>query len=308
MDSIDNADPNVWKKWLASLSANPEILTTDMSLIGIHKIVETVSKRKVIGCRDALYDLLGGQFTIMKTKEDAEEKRLKEAAEEASKSSAITRLEIERVNRPQVDSSRPCFPLTGIVHTKDNSIKTLADLRVGDEVLASDRHHGQPVWSKVYMFAHKGGLETSVDFVTLRCSGDKMITLSPRHLIFVGNMDKAIFARDVVVGDVLLDHQGSPCEVIQVGRKVLNGFCAPITTAGTIVVDGILASCYAEVATLTAPIVGCISGHDVAHFGMAPVRAMDRWKLVDFSAEKEMDGMPTVMQWAQKYALPCVSP
>ena len=44
------------------------------------------------------------------------------------------------------------------------------------------------------------------------------------------------------------------------GTMILSGMYVPLTTEGNIVVDGILASCYAS------------SDHDLAHIGMKPIQ------------------------------------
>ena len=51
----------------------------------------------------------------------------------------------------------------------------------------------------------------------------------------------------------------------------LEGIFAPFTLAGSIVVDGCLASCYASVGSL-----GFMSGHDIAHVATAPLRLAHR--------------------------------
>ncbi len=50
-------------------------------------------------------------------------------------------------------------------------------------------------------------------------------------------------------------------EIKSIEMEVVNGFSAPLTTAGTILVEGILVSCYAV-----------IESHWLAHLSMSPIR------------------------------------
>jgi hypothetical protein len=56
-------DPENWKRWEMSLMEKPEILTTQMSLTPIYRLVRLVDKKKGQGCREALEDILG-KFSI----------------------------------------------------------------------------------------------------------------------------------------------------------------------------------------------------------------------------------------------------
>jgi hypothetical protein len=58
-----------------------------------------------------------------------------------------------------------------------------------------------------------------------------------------------------------------PSKVVVKAKKVSNGFYAPLTTEGNIVVDGVLTSCY-----------GIINIEFIAHAAFAPVRAV-HWLL-----------------------------
>ena len=73
----------------------------------------------------------------------------------------------------------------------------------------------------------------------------------------------------------------------------LEGFFAPITLAGNLIVDDCLASCYASIEDL-----GFVSGHDVAHAAMAPLRLAHRLgfgNILQISGNSEMPNIVDLM-------------
>lgn len=74
-----------------------------------------------------------------------------------------------------------------------------------------------------------------------------------------------MFASMVKIGDKLLvrdkDDKLIASVVVDVKLILETGVYAPLTTAGTIIVDDVLASCYAVV-----------NSHDIAHWSLLPIR------------------------------------
>jgi hypothetical protein len=104
----------------------------------------------------------------------------------------------------------------------------------------------------------------------------KSVTLSPKHLIFVNKNFKAKQADQIEVGDYLVTRNQSdphqeiqPAKVVKIEEVVLDGF---FTLCGNMVVDGFLASCYANVNEVSLPLLGKMSAQDVAHLATAPLR------------------------------------
>nr|APD15679.1 hedgehog [Acanthochitona crinita] len=170
-----------------------------------------------------------------------------------------------------------CFPGQGLVLSEREGWKTMASLGVGERVLSVDSH-GRRVFSPVLSFLHKDSSE-QVLFYTLHLE-DKKITLTGKHLIFIHsenstrnlatNNYRAVFAEKVVEGDFVyvIDSENhnsrpSPSRVTHVSVETLRGVYAPLTATGTIVVDGVVASCYAYTENVA-----------LAHFGFAPMRLL----------------------------------
>lgn len=98
------------------------------------------------------------------------------------------------------------------------------------------------------------------------------ITATPSHLLLLAAADgwRDTFAASVEIGDVLLTRGPAgvmrPSRVIDTRYVTKRGVYAPLTAAGTILVDDALASCYAMVRS-----------HSLAHAAMSPLRWMSSW-------------------------------
>lgn len=109
-------------------------------------------------------------------------------------------------------------------------------------------------------------------FVEVTAENGVTITVTPSHLLLLASADewRESFASNVEVGDVLLTRGPAgvmrPSIVVRKSYVSKRGVYAPLTKAGTIIVDDALASCYAMV-----------NSHSLAHTAMAPLRWMSSW-------------------------------
>ena len=146
------------------------------------------------------------------------------------------------------------------------------DLSLSDRVLTVDAG-GRFAYSPVFMFLHRDA-DLVTAFHTLETAAGRTITLTPDHLVYVSDSplddDDAMqptFARNVREGrylyvradngTLLLSH------VTRVTSRTRVGVFAPLTKDGTIVVDDVIASCYAV-----------IDSQAVAHAVFAPLRLL----------------------------------
>ena len=73
------------------------------------------------------------------------------------------------------------------------------------------------------------------------------VTLTASHVVFTTNSTK--YAGDLVPGDTLLHWDGvqmEELEITEIKTSYETGFWAPLTRAGTLLVNGFLMSCYAS--------------------------------------------------------------
>ncbi|CAK6974261.1 tiggy-winkle hedgehog protein [Scomber scombrus] len=166
-----------------------------------------------------------------------------------------------------------CFPGSAMVILADGRIKPLKELQVGDRVLAADQQ-GNLLASDFLMFMDQDRQIKRQFHVLVTEEPHRKLTLTPAHLVFVLNNNstdrgdtRAVFASNVKPGQRLLvvgnDRPGHliPSTVRQVYVEQHEGSYAPVTSHGTIIVDQVLASCYAV-----------IEDHQLAHWVFAPVR------------------------------------
>lgn len=184
-----------------------------------------------------------------------------------------------RTDSSETTHSNGCFSANSTVLTSGGERRRLADLQPGESVLSMDTA-GRPVYSEVLMFMDRDTNQQR-EFVRIDTDGGAHITVTPGHLLYVWKRATAetayMYADRVEEGDHLLvvgaDGQLEPRAVRRISAERHRGVFAPLTREGTIVVDGVTASCYAMV-----------DSQRIAHWSFGPVRAwrtVQRW--LDFS-------------------------
>lgn len=177
-----------------------------------------------------------------------------------------------------------CFSEYSYVTRPDGRRIRMSAVNLGDSVLTLDSG-GQTVSDKVIAFIHwtEPAKRTRAHlFTKITVDNGRSITLTANHLIKTLPADKArsegvanstyehafAYAKNVKPGDFLLgfnssvDPEGTSHRVVSVKRLILqSGVYAPLTRSGTILVNGMLASCYAA-----------IESHTLAHLSMSPLR------------------------------------
>lgn len=170
-----------------------------------------------------------------------------------------------------------CFPGRGEVVTPQGSVP-LEVVRAGDLVQVM-REDGSLAFSPVLMFLHRDP-RVSRSFLRLTTASGTTLTLTSSHLIFLlegglapsatPTVEDALQHGGVVLagrlesGDFLLvaGEGGVRLEkLVSVSHHVGAGVFAPLTAEGTVVVDGVVASCYAV-----------IDSQAIAHWAFLPVR------------------------------------
>ena len=145
------ADKDKMHSWKVSLLGNPTMLTSEVTLEPISTAVACVDKEKEDAAYDALKDLLGGEFKTLAEMEKAG------TVEEYRKRMEAINTRTDTVEQPKEKDS--CFPSSSIVNvaSKDGvkTQKKMADLGVGEKVMAWDEKRNRAVFTEVIMFAHR---------------------------------------------------------------------------------------------------------------------------------------------------------
>jgi hedgehog protein len=161
-----------------------------------------------------------------------------------------------------------CFTGASTVLTSSGERKKLSDIRIGDEVLTINPTSGLPQFSEVLLFLDRDPNERRT-FMTIITASGRRITVTPSHLLLVeqedGNVEPT-FAGKIREGvRLLILPPGAEMLtwdlVTRIEVRIEQGVYAPLTNAGTIIVDEIAVSCYAF-----------INSHALAHIVFSPVR------------------------------------
>lgn len=168
----------------------------------------------------------------------------------------------------QADFNCPggCFPGGATVLIKDGRRKTMAQLRIGDHVQVLGRG-GRLSFEPVYLFGHQdAAARSSMLSLTVLSSSTNhttQLTLTADHFLPVQQpqphapghklgMTVSVMKRaaDVAVGDKVwaVDAGGevSVQTVVATSVRLVQGLFNPFTPAGTIVVDGVVASVHSR--------------------------------------------------------------
>lgn len=156
---------------------------------------------------------------------------------------------------PRTGKCTGCFHGNSTVLLESGQAMQMDKLIIGDMIQTSSE--------EFYPFL--GWLERMPDtetvFLTLHTEMSS-ITLTPTHIIFVKYGAKTVtkYARDVSILDELINKDGKPEVVSRITKSVSTGYYSPLTEPGTIVVDGLLTSCFASFP------------HELANMVLYPVR------------------------------------
>uniref|UniRef100_A0A8C7Z347 Hedgehog protein n=1 Tax=Oryzias sinensis TaxID=183150 RepID=A0A8C7Z347_9TELE len=163
-----------------------------------------------------------------------------------------------------------CFPGWARVTLAGGRQKTLSSLAPGDRVMALSET-GQVVYTRVLSFLHQDQESVST-FLSLETEEGYTLVLTPHHLVFLApncghdiSEYQARFASRAKTGDCVListaDSQTLPSPIVSVSVAESVGVYAPLTEAGTLFVDRVLASSYA-----------LVEDHRLAHWAFGPLR------------------------------------
>ncbi|NXC95396.1 SHH protein, partial [Certhia familiaris] len=167
-----------------------------------------------------------------------------------------------------------CFPGSATVHLEKGGTKLVKDLRPGDRVLVADTE-GHLLYSDFLTFLDREDGSHKLFYVIETRQPQARLLLTAAHLLFVAPQQnqsqagtassRALFASRVRPGQrVFGGQQLLPAAVHRVSlREEASGAYAPLTAQGTILIDRVLASCYAV-----------IEEHSWAHWAFAPFRLL----------------------------------
>lgn len=197
-----------------------------------------------------------------------------------------------------------CFPGDAQVSLIDGQTKRVSEVRPGDQVLASSTADGSGplTYSPVLSFLDRQPNITKT-FYIIRTNNGASITLTAAHLIYVTDCAfktwenatlRTVFASHVKPGQCIVTSQekNALAVVTSVEEQQSYGLYAPLTQHGTIVVNGVLASCYAA-----------INRPQLAHWVLAPLRLVYSILPPPQAQSEGVHWYPQVLQWIGRMLL-----
>jgi len=148
------------------------------------------------------------------------------------------------------DKQQLCFSGDMVVETP-NGLKEMRELELGDWVLVDDDQTSN--YQPVLMWIHR--IEDQwAEFYRIETSNGQFIEATGHHALFqsdcLTSTTKFTYAKDIRPGNCLVvqnaDMETNHAIVVNATVIRKKGIYAPLTASGTIVVNGILASCYSD--------------------------------------------------------------
>ncbi|XP_041360543.1 desert hedgehog protein B-like [Gigantopelta aegis] len=156
-----------------------------------------------------------------------------------------------------------CFPGDARLLLDNGNVVVMKDLRSGYRILTVK--DGRRVFSEVKTFLHRQPYKNTT-YLTLTTDQGNLLTMTGNHLLFAStnNQSTGMEARpasSVKKGDYIFSAKSCPrglCpeRVVQISFSTKQGLYVPVTDEGTLVVDGMFASCYSFIE------------HDFAHLAV----------------------------------------
>jgi Hint module len=181
-----------------------------------------------------------------------------------------------------------CFSAFNSVEVQDKGFVSMDALVIGDYVKAGDAGD----FSRIYSFGHIDH-QMEAAFVQIKVDNvhESVLELTSDHMVFVSG--KAARASEIRVGDTLSN--GIVKEIQTVHRR---GVYVPLTESGTIVVSGVVSSCFVSLLDLPPSLM---------HYGtqafMAPHRLMCAIHFNLCKNEAYTDGISRFTLWAVSIVL-----
>jgi len=181
-----------------------------------------------------------------------------------------------------------CFPGNANMAATGGKFVKMSEVQIGQEVV-SMKESNSSTQDKVLTFLHRSPANVSL-YYRLTTEDGEILEASPDHLIHalnaVSNKPDYLRMRFIQVGDSLLKHNSqdnttSWRKVAKVETFVnYEGDYSPLTTNGTLIVNGFVVSCYA-----------IVDSHSAADRAMLPLKKHCASKLARGKTPKLYDGI-----------------
>ena len=146
-----------------------------------------------------------------------------------------------------------CFAGGSLVETQHKGAIDISLLEKGDYLKSYDPQANKWIYSRFIAYLHQDS-HIMAEYVSIRTSLNKTLLISPLHLMATqtsggggggGDQIQFLFAKDLRINDMLVTEAGN-ARIVELTNVYERGAYAPLTESGTLLVDSVLASCYAN--------------------------------------------------------------
>lgn len=188
------------------------------------------------------------------------------------------------------DLSYVCFAGRSQVTLPDGHHKQLSQLQIGDLVMVNENNAYEPILTFIHANKQQLTHYLAIDIYSIVSNMSSTLLVSPNHLIFDYDSGEARFAGKFHVGDrvqFIYNNRITSGEIMNIRLSAEQGYYAPLTRSGTIVIDGVVASNYASV-----------NNHVLAH----RVMGLYRWwiKMVGVTPNEDIPWMLYIMSYVEQ--------
>ncbi|CAF3852651.1 unnamed protein product [Rotaria sp. Silwood1] len=188
-----------------------------------------------------------------------------------------------------------CFPGRSTVITEYGSMKSLSNIEIGERVLVMNKEN-KLIYDPIEGFIHlkRNGLFSFLLIIMKIDDHRNIITslfISPNHLIFLANdteLKSAIFASQLHLDDhiqYVYKNEIISAKIKNIYLTIQEGYYAPLTPSGTIIIDNVLVSNYASV-----------HNHHLAHY----VMKIYRWWIYLFGFNKNNENIHWLLRFIER--------
>jgi len=183
-----------------------------------------------------------------------------------------------------------CFPKSSKIETLDKGIISISDLEYGDYVKSYDLSKNEWIYSKFIFYLHKDD-DIYAEYISIKTSTNKILLLSKYHLIAINNSNSIefIYANNLKLNDILIIDNNETNSIIELNTIIEYGAYAPLLQTGTISVDNILASCYAN-----------SKWHNLVHLIFQPIITISNYLNVNNYDLYKSNDLPDGVFWYAK--------
>ena len=321
-----------WNAWVQSIIENPIFCPEDFILSPIYNTVEKIDSAKGVELQkayNALYSYKKPELKIQPRNKyirqsitpgslyfadiDQGDNVDTSIVDMGSHNGVLTRDEASK--KEEIGEITSCFPGNATVVLRGGERVRMDELKIGDYVLSIHPTTYRPVYSKVYLWAHRDPHITATFLHITHPHGH--LHISANHLILTGDNNTLVPAHQLRVGDSihLLYEQNNDnnnnnndnkkeredshtlisVNVLHIHTCTQLGYYTPFTMNGCIVVDGIAASVFS---LPNGSIKDANLFQSIGHTLFYPIRLLEQIGL-GVNSEKYMNESTKIHRYAQ---------